>query len=285
MLNYLRNIRHKEKVKKLFIWSFLGDLYRNIINFLPFNFSVKQYITENFQFKMHAFFAFSNFKNWGNKHNDFFPIYLKLSKTSKCFFDIGAHIGIVSLPLSKTIKCDGMVYSFEASPKNLYYLNYHIKINNITNIKTVNNLVSSDNNFNYSFFESNGPSGMNSIIPIEGKSIIKERKVRSITIDKFCSINKLVPDVIKVDIEGGEIDMLLGSKQVIKKYKPIIFLSFHPYHVQKIGYKKNIIFELLEEFRYRLYDSSSKETKILKNSEYVLVPRNYKIKRIFNEKV
>ena len=79
--------------------------------------------------------------------------------------------------------------------------------------------------------------------------------------------------------------MLLGSKQVIKKYKPIIFLSFHPYHLQKIGYKKNIIFELLEEFRYRLYDSTSKETKVLKNSEYVLVPRNYKIRRIFNEKV
>ena len=110
MFKYLRNLRHKESVKNLVPWNKIGAFYRYVIGILPFNFSVNQFVTKNFKFKLHARFAFSNFKNWGNKHNDFFPIYLKLSEGSKCFFDVGAHIGIVSLAVSKKISSKGKIF-------------------------------------------------------------------------------------------------------------------------------------------------------------------------------
>ena len=58
---------------------------------------------------MHAIFAFSNFKEWGNKHNNFFDLYVKKAKKIKCFLDVGSHIGIVTLPIAKVMRKNGMV--------------------------------------------------------------------------------------------------------------------------------------------------------------------------------
>ena len=78
MYEYIRNLRHNKIFSHIFIWKVLGYCFRITIANLPFNFAVKQNITKNFTFRMHAKFAFSNFKEWGNNHNNFFKIIDKL---------------------------------------------------------------------------------------------------------------------------------------------------------------------------------------------------------------
>ena len=282
MFQILRKLRHKKLFKNLFIWNLLGLYYRFLIKILPFNFYVNQKITSNFSLKLHALFAFSNFREWGNKHNNLFGLYLELCKKSSCFLDIGAHIGLVSLPASTIIKKGGVIYSFEPSSRNLFFLKYHIKVNNIKNIKVVNKLVGSENTNDHIFYESDEPSGMNSIIQIKEKNIIRTKKVESVSVDSFCQENNVKPDLIKVDIEGGEIKMLEGATEVIKKFKPIIFLSYHPIHIKRLGFSKKKIFHLLDKFNYKIIDSNAIIPKILKNSEYLLVPKKFNIKKIFN---
>tara|TARA_X000000950_G_C13809646_1_gene617061 strand:+ start:66 stop:920 length:855 start_codon:yes stop_codon:yes gene_type:complete len=284
MFKYLRNLRHKDSVKDLVLWNKIGAFYRYVIGVLPFNFSVNQFVTKNFKFQLHARFAFSNFKNWGNKHNDFFPIYLKLSESSKCFFDVGAHIGIVSLAVSKSISSKGKIFAFEASKLNIDFLKYHIKSNNIKNIKVINKLVTSTVKKDQSFFESNEVSGMNSVISINEKQITQKKNVQSTTLDEFCEIKKIYPDILKVDIEGSEIDMLIGAKGIIKKMKPLIFLSYHPFHIKKLGYDKSIIFDILRELDYKIYDSKKKIPLTLKNSEYLLIHKRKNLNDIFQKK-
>ena len=233
MLSYLRDLRHHNSVKKLFPWNKIGNFYRSIIEILPFNFNVNQFVTNNFKFKLHARFAFSNFKDWGNKHNNFFPIYLRLSKESQCFFDVGAHIGIVTLAVSKNIKKNGTVFAFEPSKVNLKFLRYHISCNKLKNIRVVDKLVSSSEDTKSIFFESKEASGMNSVISLNNKDINQKKFIRSTTLDVFCKSNNIYPDIIKVDIEGSEIEMLIGAKKILKKHKPINFLK-----LSSISYKK-----------------------------------------------
>ena len=284
MFEYLRNLRHKDSVKDLVPWNKIGAFYRCVISTLPFNFCVNQFVTKNFKFKLHARFAFSNFKNWGNKHNDFFPIYLKLSEVSKCFFDVGAHIGIVSLAVSRSISSKGKIFAFEASKQNVNFLKYHIESNNIKNIKIINKLVTSTDKKDQSFFESNEISGMNSVISINEKQITKKTTVQSTTLDEFCETKKIYPDILKVDIEGSEIDMLIGAKGIIKKMKPLIFLSYHPLHIKKLGYDKSFIFDILKELDYEIYDSKKKRPLTLKNSEYLLIHKRKNLNDIFQKK-
>ena len=169
MFNYLRNLRHSSFASKSFPWEVLGRIYRLGINILPFNFTIEQLITHKYKFKLHAQFAFSNFKEWGNKHNNFFPVYIKLARTSKCFFDIGAHIGIVTLAVAKNIKKNGIIYAFEPSKVNLKFLKYHIACNKIKNVRIVDKLVSSSEKKKTIFFEASEPSGMNSIVSLNKK--------------------------------------------------------------------------------------------------------------------
>ena len=284
MFSYLRDLRHHNSIKKLFPWNKFGNFYRFIIEILPFNFNVNQFVTNNFKFKLHARFAFSNFKNWGNKHNNFFSIYLRLSKKSQCFFDVGAHIGIVTLAVSKNIKENGTIFAFEPSKVNLKFLRYHISCNKLQNIQVVDRLVSSSENSKSTFYESKEASGMNSVISLNNKDISQKKIIRSITLDMFCKSNNIYPDIIKVDIEGSEIEMLIGAKKILRKHKPLIFLSYHPYHIKKLGYQNSSIFDILTKLNYKIYDLDGKEPSDLKNAEYLLIHKKRNVGEIFEEK-
>ena len=104
----------------------MGIIYRFIIQILPFNFNINQFITKNLKFKLHARFAFSNFKSWGTNIITFPNIFKTIKRIRLFFFDIGAHVGIVTLAVAKNIKKNGVIYAFEPSKVNLKFLKYHI---------------------------------------------------------------------------------------------------------------------------------------------------------------
>lgn len=48
------------------------------------------------------------------------------------------------------------------------------------------------------------------------------------TLDDYLDASSpLPPNVIKVDIEGAEVDMLEGSQDCISRYRPLIFMAVH----------------------------------------------------------
>ena len=282
MINLIRNLRHNSFFVNSVFWKLLGNFYRGAVEIIPFDFSIKQRITDKFQFKFHARYAFSDFKEWGNKHNNFFSTYLSIAKKTKCFFDVGAHIGIVTLPVAKIIEGNGKVFSFEPSKNNLFYLKYHVRKNKLKNVQIIDKAVSSKNEHS-SLYEANQPTGMSSLIPIKSKKITIRSSVESITLDDFCDNNKIRPEIIKVDIEGSEIELLNGSKKIMKKLKPVFFLSYHPDHIRKIGYKKDELLILLDKLNYEIINFKFEKPKILKNSEYFIFPKNLNPRKFLND--
>ena len=57
-------------------------------------------IAKRYTFLIDSNFAFSNYENWNERHNKGFEKLLEVSKNKKVVFDIGAHIGLCTLPLS-----------------------------------------------------------------------------------------------------------------------------------------------------------------------------------------
>ena len=62
MFSYLRDLRHHNSLKNYSHGIKLEISIGSIIEILPFNFNVNQFVTNNFKFKLHARFAFSNLK-------------------------------------------------------------------------------------------------------------------------------------------------------------------------------------------------------------------------------
>ena len=109
------------------------------------------------------------------RHNKKFEKLLEVSKNKKVVFDIGAHIGLCTLPLSNLAS---KIVSFEASAVNIKYLKKHIKINNALNVRVVPYLVGKENVNEVDFYDVGDGSGIPSIANLEIKKNIKVNHVK-----------------------------------------------------------------------------------------------------------
>ena len=263
---YLRNITPEFASP---IWHIFGKFYRLLISLFNINFCVNQKISKYGPFKIHCFFAFSNFKNWGNEKNSTFNLMINKCKNKKCIIDIGAHIGLMTLPLSSVAKSSKII-SFEPSNINRNFLRFHLIKNKITNVEVIDKLVGIKDANNVLFYESSVPTGMNSIIKLKNKNVLNKKLKKQTSLDNFFKDKKYNPDLLKIDAEGSEFFILKGALKTIKKYKPDIFLSLHKKHFDILKIKSNQLFEILKKMNYKIEDASGNIPKSLKSGEYYL---------------
>jgi FkbM family methyltransferase len=50
-------------------------------------------------------------------------------------------------------------------------------------------------------------------------------RVRMITLDAYCTSHNLVPDCVKIDVEGGELGVLQGARSLIETAKPDLVIE------------------------------------------------------------
>lgn len=217
-------------------------------------------------------FAFSNFRDWGKEHNNGFKTLLDVSIGKNVIFDIGAHIGLCTLPLSRAVDRNGMVYAFEPAEANLNYLRKNIIYNKISNIKVIPCLVGEESKSKVSFFESRLQSVMNSLILYKDNGTFAMTHKRQISLDDFCSKNNIIPDVIKIDVEGGEICVLRGARDILTKHRPVVILSVHPRHLRLMRSSIDDLKQLIKSLRYKITDIDGKMANELLLSEYLLKP-------------
>lgn len=157
---------------------------------------------------------------------------------NEVFYDCGAYDGdsieqFSAFVDNKYTKC----YSFDPLISNCEIIKNKYKINEWNNVEVVNAAVSDTN----ASLEVDGADrgiagGAENILSMEKFITYKVKKsgyvkntltVDTVTIDDF-SENHLKPTFIKMDIEGSEMNALIGAKNVIKKYKPK--LAIYLYH-------------------------------------------------------
>ena len=197
----------------------MGNTYRLAIRVLGIKQPITHCIGGYGPFLMDGMFAFSDFKNWGNSHNRGFSMCVEACRGKECVFDIGAHIGLVSLPVSAVLNKNGSVYAFEPAEANLRLFLSHIKLNNIKNIKVVPSLVGEATVEQQKFFERTGVTGQNTVAPVKDRSLYHEINRHSYSLDEYCAEHGLVPEVVKIDVEGSELAVLKGGMKIIQSAK------------------------------------------------------------------
>lgn len=141
---------------------------------------------------------------------------IKLFNQTTIFWDVGAHVGWYSVLASIKMK-QGTIYSFEPNPKNIIYLKQHIKINNRLNIHAIPYALSSS--CGKSYFSGDNQQGH-----LSDDGIIE---VEMITADEYIKETESIPDLIKMDIEGAELEFLKGATKLLTTHKPKLLISAH----------------------------------------------------------
>lgn len=228
-------------------------------------------IANQYSFYLDSTFAFSNYENWGEGHNSGFSKLVELSKGKKTVFDIGGHVGLCTLPMSLQIAPEGKIYTFEPSDLNRKYLKKHLEYNSIDNVEVISDLLGNEDDTDVDFYELVDVSGTPSIVNV--KEGFQKVSKHQITLDSFCKKNNLVPDLLKIDVEGAEFFVMQGAGNIIKQYKPDIILSLHPKHLKELGIDVNFIFDFAQNFGYEIYDCSTME--MISNGLQLLLEEYY----------
>ena len=180
--------------------------------------------------------------------------------------DVGAHIGIVSIILSKKVRESGKVFSFEPTPSTFKLLKKTININNVkATVVPVNKAVSAKSGVD-SFYVTEIEAHNSNSLSSNNRNYGNEKKidVELIPIDDFAKeYNLKKVDFIKIDAEGAEYSVLKGSKEVIDRFHPKIILSLHPASIKSFGDNLPEIWDFLVSKNYNVIYNNEKINKDL----------------------
>jgi FkbM family methyltransferase len=139
--------------------------------------------------------------------------------TGDTFLDLGAHVGYYSLLGAKLVGPKGKVYSFEPLPRNLAFLRKHLELNNISNVVVFEGAIAHFDGF----FNLNDSSPVGAKLSEEGKLKVKVFWLKEMWRTGLMPL----PQVIKMDIEGAELELLKDIKDILKTNNIRLFLSTH----------------------------------------------------------
>ena len=155
---------------------------------------------------------------------------LALVKPGMIAYDVGANIGYISLLMAKAVGEIGRVVAFEALPENLARLRVNLELNAKGDQVQVEAGAVVDRTGPVEFQV--GPSaGMGKAEGSAGRQNIQYPD--SIVVDGFAlddyiySEDNPEPEVIKIDIEGGEVLALPGMRRTLAGARPLVFLELH----------------------------------------------------------
>ncbi|MFM9945498.1 MAG: FkbM family methyltransferase [Bacteroidia bacterium] len=183
--------------------------------------------------------------------------FLTFLKEGDTFFDIGANVGLHSYFVERCIS-DVKIYSFEPLPENVEYIKETILLNKLKNINLIESAIGSETKKIYFEIGTNNFQGKIT----ENKTSIE---VKLITLDEFCYSNNIFPNVLKIDVEGAEIDVLQGAIKLIEEKRPIFIIELH------IPAKDILVSKFLLDNNYEIYTlndrAKTKSDKLLLSSK------------------
>ncbi len=178
-------------------------------------------------------------------------------KEGMTMIDVGANIGAHTLISSKIVGENGKVYAFEPCKINHDILVQNCMINRCSNT-TIFKLGCSDKSTNM-FIESkwnttNKEENYGCVVLQQSPTGDNDEEINIVSLDEiftsefntkdFEDKNKRI-DLIKIDAEGMEDRVLLGFKNLIQKYKPLMIVEIHQGELKDVK-------QIIENMNYEL---------------------------------
>jgi FkbM family methyltransferase len=130
------------------------------------------------------------------------------------FVDVGANVGYYTLLASKLVGSRGLVYAVEPIPSTAAMLRANVKLNGCPNVIVVEKAAWSSRGR----LSLRVPGALYGLVSMfrEGKEVV----VEAVPLDEVLNGADRI-DVVKIDVEGAELEALLGSWEVLKRARAL----------------------------------------------------------------
>lgn len=188
----------------------------------------------------------------------------RLVRPGDVIWDIGANIGIFSMTAARMSGASGSVFSFEPDSFLVECLRKSARVQPIDKSAEIHVLpIAISNSVGLSRFVIANRS--NATNHLEGYGTTQTGGIRAVNIVPTFSIDWLVesssvppPNLVKIDVEGAEVEAIGGALDVLTKFRPILVLEVGAASCEKIS-------DILKRHNYYMYDGhgfSSDSAKI-----------------------
>ncbi|MDO8431589.1 MAG: FkbM family methyltransferase [Candidatus Binatus sp.] len=151
-----------------------------------------------------------------------------LLRAGMTVYDVGANVGFHALGAARRVGVEGCVICFEPLPENAKKIQYNAAVNALANIKIVTTALGSSAG-EAAFWTSEKPTwGKLASVGKKPDRFANEVKVKIERLDALVDeLNLAPPDLIKMDVEGAELDALEGARRTLERYRPTMLIEAH----------------------------------------------------------
>jgi FkbM family methyltransferase len=143
------------------------------------------------------------------------------------FFDVGANTGFTSMLAARLVGSGGTVIALDPQAECVAAVKAHAALNGFDHVHVIEAAAAA-------------ATGEAEIIVVKdslwtrlatvGEHALEQRRdvVRAVTLDDLVSSGEApAPDVVKIDVEGAELDVLAGMTDLLRTRRPIVICEMH----------------------------------------------------------
>lgn len=181
---------------------------------------------------------------------------MSLVKAGDTVLDVGTNYGSTILQFAKIITENGRAYGFEPDPVNFAICAKNLGLNNFHHISVENIGLGREAGEATLVVDTESNRGGNRIgIASEGK---ESARVKITSLDDWVANNNLAKiDLIKIDVEGYEMEVLAGARELLKTFSPALFIEIDDNNLRQQGASAKEAVMFLEDYGYSITHSES----------------------------
>lgn len=198
-------------------------------------------------------------------------LFEKIIKEGQTIVDIGADYGYFSLLSAKLTGPRGKVFAFEPYKERCeQYLLKNISLNKFRNIEIVQKAASDMAGSHTYFVDSRSLFNINNTVTDTSNDVSMEI-IESVRLDDFFKNYDRPIDLIKIDVEGGEMSVLKGAHDILERNKNIkLILEVAPQIMRAAGVSPNDLLLLLRTHGFVLHWINSDGSVVVVRDEEII---------------
>jgi len=242
-------LARKRWTKRLFMNFFPKISHKKILNKLNFHYDPRDLQGPSFHFGYDLEKGFNNYETQGKN------LLMSYLPKDGVFYDIGANIGMFSAYFMLN-RPDTHLYAFEPVDLSFKCLSNSL-LNFSDNVHLYKNAIGLENE-NKKIYKCDLNDGGHSFY--NGSDTRQSEDVVVVNLDSFRVNNSIpLPDVVKIDVEGFELEVLKGISNIILESKPVMLIESNNKDLSEKGEFWNY-FKNLENIGVSIIDPLNSQT-------------------------
>lgn len=176
---------------------------------------------------------------------------LAAAHRSRVILDIGANVGWYSLHFAR-VAAEARIYAFEPAARIHARLLANLALNGVTGVVTEQIALQDQEGIDTLYFHP-AETGASSVRDNRGFTGVQPEEIRCTTLDLYCTRQKIRPDLIKCDVEGGELSVVKGALATLRECQPVVFLELLRKWSANFGYHPNEVIEIMQDLGYQAW--------------------------------